>query len=144
MGALQTGAGAVGPRLLWTLGAGATPDSREGLPGAGEATGKRPPRLGTSPVRRSGLVKLLGRSSRANIQRRHPPGPEPARNSTWGCGKPLGTRLLRPTAPADPLANMELPPSPPTLRRQRRRLPPPNPPAVQLARGWGGGGAASV
>lgn len=49
MGALRRGAGSLGPRLLWTLGAGATPDLREGRSGAGEATGKSPSASAVDP-----------------------------------------------------------------------------------------------
>ena len=42
MGALQRGAGAADPRLLWTLGAEATRAGREGRPGAGRARERDP------------------------------------------------------------------------------------------------------
>lgn len=93
-----------GPRLLWTLGAGAAP-ARRGGRGGGES----------SPAPAPGTPR----------GHREPPG-RAALGS--GRGQSSGTRLQRPTAPADPLANMELPPSPPTPRRRLPSALPPAPP----------------
>lgn len=129
-GRAQERRGCLGPAVVMDSGGG----GNAGLAGgaAGGSHRKEPPHLGTSPMRRSGFSELPGRGSRASIRRR---------NTARGCGKPPGTRRLRLTAPADPLANMELPPSPPTPRR--RQLPS-HPPVVLLACGWGGGGDAGV
>lgn len=156
MGALRRGAGTVGPRLLWTLGAGATLDLREGRPGAGEATGKIPcvsplaPRAAGFPNSLALAVEsAFGAGTRQATSRQ--------RARTGGTENPQELGSFAPRSRLIPLQTWSclLPRPPqggggdccslPLPRPCRRRAPPSCEMPLRTARrGWGGGEGAGV